>query len=251
MSLSIGGRLKSAREAKGISLDEAARFTKVQRKILESIEEDQVEGILDPAYRKIFLKKYASYLGLDGNAVVSEYLSTQGPVAEPAVLLNQRLKKEEPLPPLSRVLFPAFVGLMSVVGFAYIGYLALDFSAHARKAKSASRKPSVNALSSREKAPSAASQDSRPIVPLSKPLKLTIRARVDVWMQVKSDGTVIFQNVLTQGASESWTAKRELELWTGNAGAMELSLNGQPLENSARGVKKGMKVTHLGLAIPE
>ena len=243
MSLSIGGRLKAARENKGVSLDEAARFTKVQRKILESMEEDRIEEILDPAYRKIFLKKYAGYLGLDGQSVVSEYLSTQGPGGEePAVLLNQRLRKEEPGPSIPRVLFPALIGLLSVVGMAFIGYLALDLS-HPRQ--------SARVSSPRTKPPQPAHQTTQPLVPLSKPLKLTIRTRADVWMQVKADGTVIFQNVLARGASESWTAKRELEIWTGNAGAMEFNLNGKLLENTARGVKKGIKVTHAGLRVPE
>ena len=81
-------------------------------------------------------------------------------------------------------------------------------------------------------------------------MKLTIRTKADVWMQVKSDGTVIFQNVLPKGSQESWTAKEELELWTGNAGAMELILNGTPLGNPGIGVKKGIKVTRMGLAFP-
>lgn len=249
MSLSIGERLKSAREAKGINLEEAARFTKVQRWILESIEGNRIDEVLDPAYRKIFLKKYAAYLGLDGTALVREYLSLFGPVEEPAVVLNKRLPKEEP-PPVLRVILPALVGLMSVVGVAFIGYLALDLYGNLKKNGKTVRPAASVSASSRQTIPALSAATSKWIVPLSKPLKLTIRTRADVWIQIKSDGVVIFQNVLNEGASESWTAKKDLELWTGNAGAMELVLNGKPLENPARGVKKGIKVTHAGLMVP-
>ena len=70
MSLSLGERLKSAREAKRISLEDACRITKIQRRVLQAIEAGRVEEILDPTYAKIFVKKYASFLGIDGSALL-------------------------------------------------------------------------------------------------------------------------------------------------------------------------------------
>lgn len=247
MSLAIGERLKSARSAKGLSLEAVARATKIQRRILEAMEEDQVEEILDWAYAKIFMKKYAGYLGLDGAVVVEEYLTSHAPLQE---RLNPSLEAPSPKPretsALSRILIPAGLGLMALTGLSFLGYLVMDLignlkenrrAARAMPAQSAPRTPTV------EKVPAAL----KLIVPFSVPLKLTVSTKADVWMQVKSDGTVIFQNVLPKGSKESWTAKEELELWTGNAGAMELSLNGRPLGSPGSGVKKGIKVTHEGL----
>ena len=85
MSLSIGERLKSARSAKGLSLEAVARATKIQRNILQSMEEDQVEAFLDPAYAKIFMKKYAAYLGIDGAVLLEEYQASR-----PALLSTTR-----------------------------------------------------------------------------------------------------------------------------------------------------------------
>src|SRR5438876_8819975 len=85
MSLSVGERLKSAREAKKVSLEEACRVTKIQRQTLEAIEEGRIQEMLDPAYARIFVKKYATYLGLDAGAVMQEYqgLANGLAVAEP------------------------------------------------------------------------------------------------------------------------------------------------------------------------
>lgn len=88
------------------------------------------------------------------------------------------------------------------------------------------------------------------LVPLSETLELTVRTSADAWVQVKSDGDVIFQNVLPKGSREIWTAKKELELWTANAGAIELTLNGKRLEGLGRGVKRGVRVAHAGLKLP-
>ena len=243
MSLSIGERLQTARKAKNLTLEDAVRSTKIQRRTLEAIEEDRVGEELDAVYAKIFLKKYATFLGLDGAALAEEYLSFHGPIPEASLIPQTETTTKRPtLPALRQIFIPAGVGLMSLIGLSFLGYLGKDlYGALSKRSEKVvhslhEKKP----LSQKPAAPKS-------IVPRGQPLKLTIRTKADVWMQVKSDGTVIFQNVLPKDSQESWTAKEELELWTGNAGAMELILNGTPLGNLGTGVKKGMKVTHEGL----
>ena len=243
MSLSIGERLAAARKAKNLSLEDAVRSTKIQRRTLEAIEEDRVGEDLAPVYAKIFLKKYATFLGLDGAVLVDEYLNLRGPIPEASLIPQTETTTKRPaLPALRQIFIPAGVGLMFLIGLSFLGYLAMDlYGALSKRSEKVvhslhEKKP----LSQKPAAPKS-------IVPRGQPLKLTIRTKADVWMQVKSDGTVIFQNVLPKDSQESWTAKEELELWTGNAGAMELILNGTPLGNPGTGVKKGIKVTHEGL----
>jgi len=132
-------------------------------------------------------------------------------------------------------------GLTALVGIGFIVYLGVDL-AHNFKQGAPAR-----AAAAREKAEEKRA-DSRPLlVPASKKLQLTVQATANVWLQVKADGSVIFQNVLSKGAKESWNAQKELELWTGNAGAMSLTLNGKPLEGVGRGVRKGIRITHAGI----
>ncbi len=248
MSLSIGERLKSARSAQGASLEEVAQATKVQRRILEAMEEDRVGEFLDAAYAKIFMKKYASYLGLDGTALVQEYLAISAPQQQEFPIEPQTaLTHKTAVPPIAQVLVPAGLGLVGLLGLCFLGYLAMDLYGTLQD-----RSPQKQAPARKVVAPSAPRVEKMPvapqlIVPRSTPLKLTIQTKADVWMQVKSDGSVIFQNVLAKGARETWIAKQELELWTGKAEAVDLSLNGKPLGSPGSGVRKGIKVTHEGL----
>lgn len=240
--MTIGQRLKSAREARKISLEEAIRVTKIQRRTIEAIEEDRVDGLLDPAYARIFLKKYASYLGIDGAALLEEYRQTgQHPIpSEPALAVQTQITRERSQRGQKTApvwLVPAAVGLAAVVGIAFLGTLTLDL---VQNLKSESVQPAR-----KENKPAA--PERALLVPLAKPLKLSVQTTADVWVQIKSDGSVIFQNVLPKGSQEHWTAKRELELWTGNAGAMQLLLNGKPLTGLGRGVRKGVRITHAGL----
>jgi cytoskeleton protein RodZ len=49
------------------------------------------------------------------------------------------------------------------------------------------------------------------------------------WIQVTTDGVRQFQGELGDGTYRSWYAEQRLELRIGNAGAVELTVNGQPL----------------------
>ncbi len=249
MSQSIGERLKSAREAKGTSLEDACRATKVQKAVLQAIEGNRLQEQIDPAYAKILLKKYASYLGLDGSAFAKEFISVYGPVPDRPIGPDTELTRKNKKPvPGQRFAAAIFIGIAAVAGAALAIYLVVGLvgrlsTGERRSARTRAVSARARETLSVEKAPAA----PRLIVPKSQPLKLTIRTKLDVWMQVKADGTVIFQNVLAKGSQESWTAKEDLELWTGNAGAMTLTLNGRPLEGLGSGVKKGVRITHEGL----
>ena len=87
-------------------------------------------------------------------------------------------------------------------------------------------------------------------IPLNKPLVLTVKAKDNVWMEVKSDGEVIFRNILSNGTLETWKAEEKIELWVGNASALELMLNDIPLGSPGRGVKRGIIISHKGMKLP-
>ena len=244
MTLSVIERLRATREQKNISLEEACRVTKIRKHILEAIEEGRVAEVLNPVYARIFLRKYSAYLGLDGTTVVDEYLGECPSHPEPLMKTEAENAVQPPARSSWREVLVSVVAVgVALVGVAFIVYLSLDLYSNLRN-----RVPTTaRAVSSRTSAPAKAPE---PVVPSSKPLKLTVRVADKVWLQIKSDGGVVFQGVLNKGAQESWTAKQELEIWTGNAAATKLTLNGKPLEGLGRGVKKGIKVTHKGLASP-
>lgn len=238
MSPSVGERLKSARESRRLSLEEACGITKIQKQTLEAIEQDRVQESMDPVYARIFVKKYASFLGLDATAVANEYpgLAHGGIAVQTAV--KPALEEQSDTAPRLNWLVPVSVTGVALVGIGFLGYMAVDLFHNLRQ-----QRP-MQSLTEDQSEPKP---KLKLLVPASKPLKLTIQTTADVWLQVKADGEIIFQSVLAKGSRESWTAEKDLELWTGNAGAMQLSLNGKPMEWTERGVRKGVKITHAGI----
>ena len=71
--LEIGLKLKSKREENGVSLEEAASDLKMRASQLQSIEEGRKEDFKDVFSLKYFIRDYAKYLGLDGEAILDEF----------------------------------------------------------------------------------------------------------------------------------------------------------------------------------
>lgn len=69
----IGQKLKLKREENGVSLEEAASDLKMRVSQLESIEEGRKDDFKDVFSLKYFIRDYAKYLGLDGEAILDDF----------------------------------------------------------------------------------------------------------------------------------------------------------------------------------
>jgi cytoskeleton protein RodZ len=84
MMQEIGVSLHEARLRRGIDLAEVEQAIKIRVKYLQALEEDAWELLPSPAYVPGFLRTYANFLGLDGDALVLEYTRRQRPAEQPA-----------------------------------------------------------------------------------------------------------------------------------------------------------------------
>lgn len=72
---SFGTRLRQQREQRQISLTTIADQTKIKMSLLEGLERDDISQWPIGIFRRAFVRSYANAVGLDGNAVVQEFLS--------------------------------------------------------------------------------------------------------------------------------------------------------------------------------
>ncbi|BDU50142.1 helix-turn-helix domain-containing protein [Haliovirga abyssi] len=73
----FGVYLKEAREAKGITIEEIAKETKIQKRYLEALEAEEFEEIPGETYIRGFLKNYSTFVGLDVKEVIQKYEETK------------------------------------------------------------------------------------------------------------------------------------------------------------------------------
>ena len=100
----IGLKLKNAREASGVSLEEASEDLSIKEVVLENIESGNIGSFKDIFVLKDYIKDYAKYLGIspsDMEKLFNEYLfeyTSKIPIKEIEEKMKEQKKLEETQP---------------------------------------------------------------------------------------------------------------------------------------------------------
>ena len=81
MSLTLGEKLRQAREERGITISEVAEQTRISALYIESIEKDDYRNLPGGIFNKGFVKSFAKYVGIDEQEALQDYsrlLANQG-----------------------------------------------------------------------------------------------------------------------------------------------------------------------------
>jgi len=221
---SIGGRLKKARQAKKITLEDAYSKTKIHTNILQALEEDRFQEY-SPVYIKGFLKIYTQFLGLDTESILNEFRDSAA-LKKPEPIVKELPKKKIDLnwprfklnPVLSKKILIAAVIVILVVSFVSC------LKRIKAKAPKVSDEPKAQEI-----IPSAIVETKK-----SKFAKLSVRAKDKCWLQVKLDGKLVYRGTFLKGMSDNWQANEKIDLSVGNAGAVELEINGRVISSLGR-----------------
>lgn len=276
---SSGERLKKKRLEKGLSLEEVQKKTKVHLNILKAIEGDSISN-LSPIYLKSFIKIYCNFLGVDYKDYLSEGKDDKdqsaqanapkgpAPAKEPSKassILDSNPIKLGAFRPSKAVK----IAVASVVALALLslGFFSLGKFISSRKSLAQPKKQAVKAPAPKRKVKKAAvAQEVK--LPASTPklqeiplrprkeaisvIRLGMRTREDCFVHLKVDGKVVFHQFLQKGRFESWDGKDRMELSIGNAGAVELEVNGQLFSKLGRKGEsiKNILITREGMTIP-
>ena len=90
----LGPSLRKVRTARGLTLEEAARDTRIRREFLDTIENEDYERLLGDVHVRGCLRTYASYLRLSPDRVVDAYTETR---PEPLLTVTPRPAQPEPI----------------------------------------------------------------------------------------------------------------------------------------------------------
>jgi transcriptional regulator with XRE-family HTH domain len=209
----VGARLKEARAERGVSLDDAARETRIKPRFLEALEGDAPPSAFRaPVYARAFLREYARYLRLDPESLVGAYAEAHVE-ARPAPI-------ELPHPPTrrrSRVLGWVLV-LLAVGALATLAVVA--------------------ALDPEAPGPATPSEAERGIGrPPAGPDQVVLRLRIaerGTWLSVSVDGKVGARGRQPRGWTRTFRGDRRIRIEVADAGAVRLRLNGERLGRPAK-----------------
>lgn len=255
MNESLGKIFKDARRAKGITVGEVSKKTKISHNVISAIEEDNFE-VLSPVYIKSFVKIYAKLLDLDIEKVLKLYYEYSGLSDEDEPLKQKRLQP-------TKVIFEAsFISgithalrkkgkiLIVIIALALLFFIGKaifkNISIHRQDPQAKKvmiKEAKVKEVKPKEAIKEEKGKDNLAGLDLSESLRLTVRAKADCWLNVKIDEKLIFQSVLKKGEVESWQADKKMELRIGNPAAVDLELNGRVLEQFGKRSSKAKFVT--------
>jgi cytoskeletal protein RodZ len=245
--MSIGAQLRASREARGLSIDALAHTTRVQPRILAAIERDDVRSVPPRPFGRGFVKAYAREMGLDGDQTTREYFAQFAPIVPlPGTRANPDARVRAPN--TTRV-WPFAV--VSVGALAAI-ILAVVVSRPTAKAESHAAVATVVGTSGTAAAAAAASAaakstDAAPLTPpvatrtapVAAPgpmavLTVVLTATSPSWVTADADGRRALYRTVTPGSPETITAKREIVIRVGNAGALVWRINGREAGSMGR-----------------
>lgn len=73
LTMRIGEKLRDAREQRGLSLDDIQEKTKIQKRYLAAIEDENFHILPGSFYARAFIKEYAQALNMDYKALIEEH----------------------------------------------------------------------------------------------------------------------------------------------------------------------------------
>jgi len=134
---SLGEKLRTAREEKGLTMDQVSRETNISLRFIEALEIENFSIFPGETYITGFLKNYSARLDLDVQKMLSLYRAMK--IQEQPVPVEQLLKPESKLPFILIVAAVVLVVLGAVGGIAY--YLLFNRTSKPAAVVPASRAP--------------------------------------------------------------------------------------------------------------
>ncbi|WP_407549548.1 helix-turn-helix domain-containing protein [Streptomyces sp. Pv4-95] len=236
---SVGRALQQARIDAQLTVEEVSTTTRVRIPIVHAIEQDDFSRCGGDVYARGHIRTLARAVSLDPEPLIGQFDAEHGgrPAPTPAAPLfeAERIRAEPRRPNWTAAMVAAIVAVVGFVGFTMFnggeknsgGPIAADDTTGARK-------------------PAPAPSTTRPTVKPDKPQpsdsaiaglpkdKVTIKVTArdgQSWVSAKdANGKLLQDGLLKQGESKTFTDKKRIDLVLGNAGAVQLYVNGKEVK---------------------
>lgn len=223
---SLGAELRKQREIRGVTLKEIADATKISKRYLEALEHDDFAALPAAVFTRGFVREYSRYIGLNSEEMASRYSQLIGAPPETSATPMSG-KKPEGLPFIRIDRNITVFAVLLVVFSAVMWWLSTKRgeSHEAPPAPTATVAPSIAPIVPTEPVVSSTA-------PASSPDKLELELKVleDTWVILQIDGQPALNQVLRAGETRKLEAENEIRFEVvGNAGGLELSLNGRAI----------------------
>jgi cytoskeletal protein RodZ len=234
---SIGDTLRNAREAKGISLEQAEDDTKIRKLYLQSLETGDYDAIPGRVYARGFLRNYANYLGLNQEEILLEYKLMGMPVKDTvqksdikASIDKRRNSRSERKTYLVTALVAIFA-IITLITYNFLNKNSTDIVPDESEIQiTQTTEPSPIVTSKPLSTPTPNITPLPTVLPNpSNGVNITLNAKdQECWVRVSVNGEVQFTGTIKPTESKTFSGEN-VKIRLGNAGAIDVISNGQNL----------------------
>lgn len=224
-ALSLGARLRSARKARALTIEQVGERLHLEESMLRAIEDDRYEALGAPVFVRGYLKAYAGLLGLPEQSVLDAYRQADPASTEPPQLVRER----EALP-ATALRIPGGVTIAGVLVFLLVLFLVFSPGDEGSAPPAAVPGPLAEtevpagliAPTAVVPAPSAAPAAS------AEAGKLVIEFQAASWVDISDSSGRLLSGEQPAGSRQVLGGQPPYTLALGNAPGVRLSVDGQP-----------------------
>lgn len=227
--MSLGSLIAKARKDAGLSLEDLAAKTNIRISVLSEIEKDNFEHCGGETYARGHVRNIASILKVDQKEFIRLYEEEQGGETRSIkdLLIENSVMR---LPAEARKVSWKVLVMISVVSLIAVGIAQVVIS-NVNTNDVVSAVPSASASPTAAESPSA-EPSAQNTFSTGTGVEVVINAvRAKSWLFVSDDaGRVLFSGQIPRGAVKVFSSDSQLNLKVGNAGGVDLKVNGKKVE---------------------
>ena len=227
--MSLGSLIAKARKDAGLSLEDLAAKTNIRISVLSEIEKDNFSHCGGETYARGHVRNIASILKVDQKEFIRLYEEEQGGEVRSMkdLLIENSVMR---LPAEARKVSWKVLVMISVVSLFAVGIAQVVIS-NVNTNDVVSAVPSASASPTAAESPSA-EPSAQNTFSSGTGVEVVINAsRAKSWLFVSDDaGRVLFSGQIPRGAVKTFSSNSQLNLKVGNAGGVDLKVNGKKVE---------------------
>jgi cytoskeletal protein RodZ len=227
--MSLGSLIAKARKDAGLSLEDLAAKTNIRISVLSEIEKDNFEHCGGETYARGHVRNIAAVLKVDQKEFIRLYEEEQGGETRSIkdLLIENSVMR---LPAEARKVSWKVLVMISVVSLFAVGIAQVVIS-NVNTNDVVSAVPSASASPTAAESPSA-EPSAQNTFSSGTGVEVVINAvRAKSWLFVSDDaGRVLFSGQIPRGAVKVFSSDSQLNLKVGNAGGVDLKVNGKKVE---------------------
>ncbi|MFF1452693.1 helix-turn-helix domain-containing protein [Streptomyces sp. NPDC058274] len=238
--LSIGRALRQARIEAGLTVDDVSNATRVRIAIVHAIEQDDFTPCGGDVYARGHIRTLARAVHLDPDPLLAQYDADHGgrPAPTPAAPLfeAERIRPERRGPNWTAAMVAAIVAVIGFVGFTMVKGSDSGDGAKTQVAEGSTptaSKPVTKPTPTKPADPKPDPSDSA--IAAAPQDKVTVQVSATdgrSWISAKDhNGRMLFDGLLKQGQSKTFQDSTKINLILGDAGAIQLYVNGKKIED--------------------